>query len=77
MQQMQPGVVVSLPMLLDIFKPEVVAERTAHAPARIFGIDRRGFIRPGYLTSAAVDTCSRCSRALWRRASSTALQAAE
>ncbi|MCX4261107.1 MAG: dihydroorotase [Muribaculaceae bacterium] len=43
-----PNLQFSLPMLLDIFKPEVVAERTAHAPARIFGIDRRGFIRPGY-----------------------------
>ena len=27
---------------------ETVVERMCHAPARLFGIDRRGFIRPGY-----------------------------
>lgn len=42
-----PNLQFSLPMLLDIFTPQVVAERTAHAPARIFGIDRRGYLDPG------------------------------
>ncbi len=42
-----PNLQFSLPMLLDLFKPEIVAERTAHAPARIFRIDRRGYLDPG------------------------------
>lgn len=33
---------------LDGIGPERIAELMAHNPARIFGIDRRGFIRPGY-----------------------------
>lgn len=48
-----PNLQFSLPMLMDlaaekVFKVETVVERTAHAPARLFGIDRRGFIREGY-----------------------------
>lgn len=43
-----PNLQFSLPLLLDLFKPEVVAERTAAVPARIYGIDRRGALRPGY-----------------------------
>lgn len=48
-----PNIQFSLPMLMDLaadkaFRIETVAERTAHAPARLFGIDRRGFIREGY-----------------------------
>lgn len=31
-----------------VFSRELVVERMAHTPARIFGIDRRGYIRPGY-----------------------------
>ena len=27
---------------------ETVVERMCHAPAKLFGIERRGFIRPGY-----------------------------
>ncbi|MDE7388487.1 MAG: amidohydrolase family protein, partial [Muribaculaceae bacterium] len=42
-----PNLQFSLPMLLDLFTPQIVAERTAHAPARIFGIDRRGYLDPG------------------------------
>lgn len=30
------------------FTPEQVVERMAHAPALLFDVDRRGFIRPGY-----------------------------
>lgn len=33
---------------LDTLGPERIVELMAHNPARIFGIDRRGFIRPGY-----------------------------
>ena len=43
-----PNLQFSLPLLLDMFKPDVVAERTAVAPARIFGIEGRGKLRPGY-----------------------------
>lgn len=42
-----PNLQFSLPMLLDLFTPQVVAARTAHAPADIFGIDRRGYLDPG------------------------------
>lgn len=31
-----------------ILSRETVVERMAHAPAKLFGIDRRGYIRPGY-----------------------------
>ncbi len=48
-----PNMQFSLPMLMDLasekaFKVETVAEKTSHAPARLFGIERRGFIREGY-----------------------------
>lgn len=31
-----------------VFTPELVVERMAHMPARLFGIERRGYIRQGY-----------------------------
>ena len=53
-----PMVQFSLPAMLDLVTtdpdaegyvtPAQVVELMAHAPARIFGIERRGFIRPGY-----------------------------
>lgn len=53
-----PMVQFSLAAILDLIdsEPEVegvltpaqVVELMAHAPARIFGIERRGFLRPGY-----------------------------
>lgn len=53
-----PMVQFSLPAMLDLMTtdpdaegyvtPAQVVELLAHAPARIFGIERRGFIRPGY-----------------------------
>jgi dihydroorotase len=48
-----PLVSHSLPALLDmardgVFSPEKVVEKTAHAPADLFGIVRRGYIRKGY-----------------------------
>lgn len=41
---------VSMLQLADkgIFTPELVVEKMCHAPARLFRIDRRGFIREGY-----------------------------
>jgi dihydroorotase len=43
-----PMVQFSLPSMLQLFAPEVVAAKMAHAPARLFNIDRRGFLRKGY-----------------------------
>ena len=31
-----------------LFSRELVVERMAHAPARLFDVDRRGFVREGY-----------------------------
>ncbi len=42
-----PMVEFSLIAALSLFTPETVAERMAAAPARLFGIDRRGTIVPG------------------------------
>lgn len=42
-----PMVEFSLIAALSLFTPEVVAERMAAAPARLFAIDRRGSIVPG------------------------------
>ena len=48
-----PLVQHSLPLMLEmarngIFTYEKVVEKMAHAPATLFRIDRRGYIRPGY-----------------------------
>ncbi len=48
-----PMVQFSLPLLIEmvnegIFTLPLVAEKMAHNPAKIFGIDRRGFIREGF-----------------------------
>jgi dihydroorotase len=48
-----PSLQYSLPLLLElcrkgIISRETLVERMCHAPARLFGIDRRGFIRQGY-----------------------------
>jgi dihydroorotase len=48
-----PLVQHSLPAMLEmasagIFTYEKVVEKTAHQPAELFRIDRRGYIRPGY-----------------------------
>ena len=31
-----------------VFTPEKIVEKMSHHPASLFGIDRRGYIRPGY-----------------------------
>lgn len=51
-----PNMQFSLPMLLDLFKPEIVAARTAHAPTEIFGIDRRGYLDPGCYADIVIVT---------------------
>lgn len=49
-----PMVQFSLVTALELFSPELVAEKMCHAPARIFGIEDRGFLRPGYFADLAV-----------------------
>ena len=43
-----PMVQFSLPVMLDLFDPATVIARMAKGPAELFGIDRRGEIRPGF-----------------------------
>lgn len=43
-----PMVQYSVVKMMDIFSPETVAEKMAHNPARIFGVERRGFLDPGF-----------------------------
>lgn len=54
-----PMVQFSLPLMLEmadmgIFTRELVVEKMCHAPARLFGIHRRGFLRKGYAADIAV-----------------------
>lgn len=42
-----PGIQFQLPLMLDMYSPELVAKLTAANPARIFAIDRRGILKPG------------------------------
>lgn len=59
-----PMVQFSLPVMLEladrgVFTTELVVEKMCHAPAELYGIDRRGYIRPGYyadLTVVSPDT---------------------
>ena len=37
-----------------VFTPEMVVEKMAHAPARLFNIRERGFLRPGYFADITV-----------------------
>ena len=37
-----------------VFTPETVVEKMCHAPARLFGIRQRGYIRPGYRADLVV-----------------------
>lgn len=48
-----PSIQYALPLMLELCRdglwtPETVVERMCHAPARRFGIVRRGFLRKGY-----------------------------
>ncbi|MDE6117756.1 MAG: amidohydrolase family protein, partial [Duncaniella sp.] len=58
-----PMVQFSLPAIMDVMRhepecdnmtPADVVELMCHAPARIFGIDRRGYLRPGYYADIVV-----------------------
>ncbi len=54
-----PLVQFSLPMMFEladngIFPIETVVEKMSHAPARLFRIDRRGYIRKGYYADLTV-----------------------
>lgn len=49
-----PGVQFALPLMLSKFYECTVAELMCHAPARLYCIDRRGFIRPGFYADLVV-----------------------
>ncbi|MDR2450141.1 MAG: dihydroorotase [Prevotellaceae bacterium] len=54
-----PMVQHTLPAMLELcrrnfFTPELTAERMCHAPARLFSIKKRGFIREGYYADLVV-----------------------
>ncbi len=54
-----PLVQHSLPLMLTlaargVFTPQQVVERMCHAPARLFGVEGRGFLRAGYAADIAV-----------------------
>lgn len=42
-----PGIQFQLPLLLDLYSPELVAKLTASNPASIFNVDRRGVLKKG------------------------------
>lgn len=54
-----PMVQFSLPVMLEladrgVFTTELVVEKMCHAPAKLYRIDRRGYIRPGYYADLAI-----------------------
>ncbi len=54
-----PMVQFSLPVMLEladrgVFTTELVVEKMCHAPAELYRIDRRGYIRPGYYADLVV-----------------------
>lgn len=54
-----PMVQFSLPLMLEmadmgIFTRELVVEKMCHAPARLFGIRKRGFLRKGFAADIAI-----------------------
>ncbi len=54
-----PMVQYSLPVMLEladkgVFTRELVVEKMCHAPAELYRIERRGYIRPGYYADIAV-----------------------
>ena len=54
-----PLVQHALPALFDLAKrgdisPELIVERTSHAPAEIFGVRERGFVREGYFADLVI-----------------------
>lgn len=59
-----PGIKFMLPLMLDMtmandretpcLTVEQVVEKTAHNPARLYGIERRGFIRKGYFADLVI-----------------------
>lgn len=49
-----PMMQFSLISMLQLLPPEQVARLMCHAPASLFGIERRGFLRPGYKADLAI-----------------------
>ena len=54
-----PFVQFSLPTMMEladqgVLTLEMVVEKMAHAPAKLFGVEKRGYIRPGYYADIAI-----------------------
>ena len=49
-----PLVQFSLPAVLSLFSAETAVARMCHTPARLFGIHKRGYIRPGYYADMVI-----------------------
>ncbi len=54
-----PSIQFGLPLMLElcrkgVFTPEIIVERMCHAPAMLYGIEQRGFIREGYYADLAL-----------------------
>ncbi|HET9569991.1 MAG TPA: dihydroorotase [Bacteroidales bacterium] len=54
-----PSIQFSVPLMLElvkdqIFTKELIVEKMCHAPATLYGIDRRGFIRENYYADMAL-----------------------
>lgn len=54
-----PFVQYSLPAMMEladqgVFTLEMVVEKMSHAPAKLFGIENRGYIRPGYYADLTI-----------------------
>lgn len=49
-----PMVQFSMAVMLDLFGPELTVKRMSEGPALLFGIDRRGSIKPGFYADLVV-----------------------
>lgn len=49
-----PFVQHSLPVMLEMFSPEVVTRMMCHRPAELFAVNRRGYLREGYFADIVI-----------------------
>lgn len=54
-----PSVQFALPVMLEYLSPDLIARKMASAPAKLFGIERRGAVEPGYAADLVlVEKCA-------------------
>ncbi len=54
-----PSVQFTLPVMLEYLTPALIAGKMAAAPAKLFGIERRGLVAPGYVADLVlVEKCA-------------------